>query len=76
MQQNLQYLKFVVSEALRILFLKNNRSIEHNPPIKANLKEHILKTNLQSSMWHQTQHKFYDNRNPCFRAWQQVSGKL
>ena len=75
MQQNLQYLKFVVNEALRILFPRNTRYIKHNLPVKAGLKEHVLRTILRSSMWHQTQHKFYDNWNPCFRGWQHVSGK-
>ena len=65
-----------VNEARRILFARDNRSIENIPPTTAALKEHILRCILQVSKWFQSLNKQYDNRDPCLWGQQRVENKV
>ena len=54
-----------VNEARKILFCRDNRSIENIPPTKQALIQHILRSPIQSSKWCQCLNAEHDSRDPC-----------
>ena len=61
-----------VNEARKILFCRDNRSIENIPPTKQPLIQHILRSAIQSSKWCQCLNAEHDSRDPCQCGWQKT----
>ena len=54
-----------VNVARRILFPRDNKVIEKIPPTKGALRQHVLKSVLQSSKWQQSLCEDFDGRDAC-----------
>lgn len=62
-----------VNEARKILFSRDSRSIENIPPTNEALVQHILRSVLQASKWHQCLNKQHDSRDPCLWGWKRLN---
>ena len=65
-----------VNEERQILFLRDKKVIENNPPTKSVLRKHVLRSVLQSSKWRRLLCKDFDGRNSCQWGWQKVENEM
>ena len=54
------------------LFSRDNKVIENIPPTKGALRQHVLKSVLQSSIWRQSLRKDLNGRSTCQWGWQKI----
>ena len=54
-----------LNEARRILFFRDNKVIENIPPTKGALRQHVLRSVLQSLKSRQSLCKDFDGRDAC-----------
>ena len=52
-----------VNKARQILFSRDNKVVENIPPTKGVLRQHVLRSVLQSSKWQQSLCKDFDGRD-------------
>ena len=65
-----------VNKARRILFSRDNKVIENIPPTRGALRQHALRSVLQSSKWRKSLRKDFDVRNACQWGWQKVENEM
>ena len=65
-----------VNEARQILFSRDNNVIENIPPTKGVLRQHVLRSVLQSRKWRQSFCKDFDGRDACQWGWQKVVNEM
>ena len=65
-----------VNKTRRILFSRDNKVIENIPPTRGALRQHALRSALQSSKWRKSLRKDFDVRNACQWGWQKVENEM
>lgn len=64
-----------VNEARKQLFTKKSRAIEHIPPTKSALLQHLKRASYQAFIWVQSLTKAPDLPEPCNWGWTKIMGE-
>ena len=66
----------MTNETRRILLSRENKMIDNIPPIKGALRQHVLRTVLQSSKWQQSLCRDFDGWDACQWDLQKVDNEM